>query len=124
MSVAKASEKYNIPQGFSVLSELAEASSAILDNRVVTMLNKYSDIIESIHISDQFSGPQPAEQAEGTAMKLPETKKMVVVSFNMPEKNYEMEDFKPMLQLVIYLVGKLKPFLHSSGNSFTLNFHR
>lgn len=78
------------------------------------MLNKYSDIIESIHISDQFSGPQPAEQAEGTAMKLPETKKMVVVSFNMPEKNYEMEDFKPMLQLVMYLVGESKQLADST----------
>lgn len=109
MSVAKADEKYNLPTGFSVLSEIQEASSAVLDARVVAMLHKYSDIIESIHISDQFTGPQPAEQAEAS-MKPAETKKMITVSFFINEKTGNMEDFKPLVQLVIYLIDKLKRF--------------
>jgi len=109
VSVAKADEKYGIPTGFHVLSELAEASAAVLDARVVTMLQKYSDVIEYIHISDQYSGNVvPAEQTEAS-MKPPETKKMVTVSFFISEKT-PMEDYCVCLQLVLYLVDKLKRF--------------
>lgn len=104
MSVAKADEKYALPPGFVVLSELAEASSAILDAKVVAMLHKYQNVIESIHISDQFTGNVvPPEQTEAS-MKPPETKKMIIVSFFISEKT-AMEDFRPLLQLVIYLIG-------------------
>lgn len=82
------------------------------------MLHKYSDIIESIHISDQFTGPQPAEQAEAS-MKPAETKKMITVSFFINEKTGNMEDFKPLVQLVIYLVDKLKRFKLSREVSLT-----
>ena len=69
------------------------------------MLQKYSDVIESIHISDQFTGNVvPPEQAEAS-MKPPETKKMVTVSFSISEKT-AMEDQKICLQLVIYLIGE------------------
>ncbi|CRK99942.1 CLUMA_CG013241, isoform A [Clunio marinus] len=107
VSVAKADEKYNLPTGYSVLSELAEASSAILDARLVAMLHKYNNVIESIHISDQYVGVQ-VEQ-EGPVMKQPETKKMLIVSFFISEKT-DMEEFRPLLQLVIYLIDKLKRF--------------
>lgn len=102
VSVAKPDEKYGIPSGFSVLSELAEASSAVLDARVVAMLQKYSDIIESIHISDQYT---PAIPNEGEPqVNKPETKKMLVVSFAL--KTDSEEEMKPLLQLVIYLIGE------------------
>lgn len=68
------------------------------------MLQKYSDVIESIHISDQFTGNVvPPEQAEAS-MKPAETKKMVTVSFYISEK-VPMEDYCVCLQLVFYLVG-------------------
>lgn len=70
------------------------------------MLTKYSNIIESIHISDQFSGNSPPPEQTEASMKAPETKKMVTVSFFISEKTV-MEDQKICLQLVIYLIGKL-----------------
>lgn len=102
MSVAKSDEKYGIPTGFSVLSEIAEASAAMLDARVVAMLHKYSDIIESIHISDQYTPAIPNEGEQQVTK--PETKKMLVVSFAL--KTDSEEEMKPLLQLVIYLIGE------------------
>jgi len=108
ISVAKADEKYNLPVGYSLLSEMPEASSGILDSRVIQILNKYNQIIESIHISDQFSGIQDQEGQQATAAK-PETKRMIIVTYSIPEKT-EMEDMRPLLQLVIYLIDKMKRF--------------
>jgi hypothetical protein len=106
VSVAKPDEKYNIPAGFSLLSEIAEASAAILDTKVVAMLNKYSSVIDSIHISDQFSGSALEQQDGSQPMKQPETKKMLIVSFFINDKT-DMEELRPLLQLVIYLVGEI-----------------
>ena len=107
VSVAKADEKYNLPTGFTLLSEIAEASSAILDTKVVAMLNKYSSIIDSIHISDQFTGTQLEQQDGSQPMKQTETKKMLIVSFFINDKT-DMEELRPLLQLVIYLIGELR----------------
>lgn len=105
ISVAKPDEKYNLPAGYSLLSEIPEASAAILDSRLLAMLNKYPNI-ESIHISDVFTGPQDTEQQQ---LKQPETKKMLIVSFFIPEKS-DMEEMHQLLQLVIYLIEKLKRY--------------
>lgn len=110
MTVAKADEKYNLPTGYSVLSELAEASSAILDARLVAILHKYTNL-DSIHISDQYTGSQPDQ--EGQTLKQPDTKKMLVVSYSISDKT-EMEDLRPLLQLVIYLVGEYRKFVNLS----------
>lgn len=105
-SVAKPDEKYHIPVGFALLSEIQEAAAAIIDSRLIAMLNKYSSLIDFIHISDQFSGPQDTETTE---VKQPETKRMLIVSYFIPEKT-DLEDLKPLLQLVLHLVDKLKRF--------------
>lgn len=107
VSVGKSDEKFNIPSNFCVYSEIAEAASAIIDSRLVAMLNKYSNIIDSIHISDQFSGSLQEEGQQN--LKLPETKRMLIINFIMPKKT-EMEEMRPLLQLVIYLIDKLKRF--------------
>ena len=54
-------EKFNLPTGFYVMSEIAEATSAILDTRVIQAFTKYSQYIDYIHISDQYSGPKQQE---------------------------------------------------------------
>ncbi|KAJ8971011.1 hypothetical protein NQ314_000929 [Rhamnusium bicolor] len=70
----KSGDKYNIPAGFNVMSEIAEATSAILDSKVVAVLNKYQEYIDYIHFSDQFSGPKQTE--DSGALKLPDTDKV------------------------------------------------
>lgn len=54
-------DKFNLPSGFYVMSEISEATSAILDTRVLQAFNKYAQYIDYIHISDQYSGPKQQE---------------------------------------------------------------
>lgn len=54
-------EKFGLPSGFYVMSEIAEAASAILDARVLQAFSKFAPYIDYIHISDQFSGPKQQE---------------------------------------------------------------
>jgi hypothetical protein len=108
INVMKADEKFNLPEGFSLLSEIAEASSGMLDSRLLAMLSKYSTMIESIHISDQYSGIAVQDQDAQQAAK-PETKKVLILTYNFSEKT-DMNDLKQLMQLVIYLIEKLKRF--------------
>ena len=57
----KSVEKFGIPTNFSMMTEVGEVAPAILDSRVVAMLNKYADLIDYIHFSDQFSGVKQPE---------------------------------------------------------------
>lgn len=54
-------EKFGLPSGFCVMSEIAEAASAILDTKVQHVFSKFAPHINYIHISDQFSGRKPQE---------------------------------------------------------------
>lgn len=91
-----------------MLSEIAEASSAFVDSRLTTILHKFENVIEYIHISDQFSGAQVEEGSQPT--KLPETKKMLIVSFFINSDKTD-QDLRPILQLVMYLIGEFFGFL-------------
>jgi hypothetical protein len=75
--------------------------------------------VDFIHISDQWSQAQVEENGT-TPLTKPETKKMLIVSYFLPEK-VDM-DMRPLLQLVIYLVENLKKFKlsrESKNKSFT-----
>ncbi|KXJ80198.1 hypothetical protein RP20_CCG026262 [Aedes albopictus] len=112
--VNKTEEKYNIP-GYSLLSEIAEASSSLLDSRLIAALNKYSHLIEYIHVSDQYSGP--VQQEDPNTLKQPEVKRILHCGFNMPAK-IDMEEMKPLLVLVFYLMERIKRFrLSKEGKS-------
>lgn len=54
-------DKFGLPAGYFVMSEIAEATSAIIDSRVLQAFTKYSQYIDYIHISDQYSGPKQQE---------------------------------------------------------------
>lgn len=108
INVTKPDEKYNLPNGFSILSEINEASAAVIDSRIIAVLNKYSQLIDSIHISDQFSGPVLQDQDTQQIAK-PETKRMLIVTYVFTDKT-DMEDLQQLMQLVIYLIDKLKRF--------------
>ncbi|XP_054707849.1 PAT complex subunit CCDC47-like [Uloborus diversus] len=108
----KSVERHGVPDSFVMLSELGEAASAMLDGKLVTVLQKYEECIDFIHFSDQFCGPKIQEDAQLT--KLPDTKKMLIFGFNMPGKGKitpeTMETLKPLLQLVFYSIDKVKRF--------------
>ena len=56
--LVRSAERFGLPAHFSLLSEIHEAAAAILDSRVVAVVNKYPDLVEYIHVSDQYSGPK------------------------------------------------------------------
>jgi len=103
--VSKPEDRYNVPSGFAVLSEIPEATSAVLEARVITALNKYQKLIDYIHISDQFSGP--VQQEDANNLKQPDTKCMLMAGFQLPT-NGDMESVKPLLILIFYLMERLK----------------
>ncbi|XP_075153594.1 PAT complex subunit CCDC47 [Haematobia irritans] len=105
--VSKPETRYNVPSGFSVLSEIPEATSAILENRIITALSRYQQYIDYIHISDQYSGP--IQQEDANNLKQPETKPVLMAGFNLP-KNGDMESVKPLLILIFYLMERLKVY--------------
>lgn len=73
----KLGEKFNLVSNFNVMSEIPEATSAMLDSKVVAVLNKYPEYVDFIHFSDQYSGPKVTEDS-GT-LKLPETEKVMFI---------------------------------------------
>jgi hypothetical protein len=104
--VTKAENKFNIPSKYSVISEISEATSAILsDSRIAAALNKYDNFIDFIHITDQFSGQ--IQQDDPSQLKQPEVKRMLIAGFNM-QAGIDMEEMKPMLILVFYILERLK----------------
>jgi hypothetical protein len=57
----KNSAQLGVPASFSVFSEIGEATAAMLDPKVVSMLAKYEQNIEYLHFSDQYCGLKPQE---------------------------------------------------------------
>ncbi|XP_026300645.1 coiled-coil domain-containing protein 47 isoform X2 [Apis mellifera] len=114
-------EKFGLPSGFYVMSEIAEAASAILDTRVLQAFSKFAPYIDYIHISDQFSGPK--QQEDTTQLTMPEVKRVLLVGLNITIKgrttNAEgQEKLKLLLQLTFYLLDKLRRFkLSKEGKS-------
>lgn len=105
--VNKPEDKYKVPSGFSVLSELPEATAAMLDSRIITALAKFANFIDHIHISDQYTGA--IQQDDPSTLKQPEVRRMLMAGFNLP-KNTDIESVKPLLVLVFYILERLKRF--------------
>ncbi|BFZ01158.1 hypothetical protein BsWGS_04197 [Bradybaena similaris] len=108
----KSMEKFDVPSSYQLLSEIGEGTSAVLDKRVCQMLTRYEGVIEFIHVSDQYSGIKLQEDSQPT--KMPETKPCILFCFTIPGKGKtrvsDMENLKPLMQLVFYCVDKLSRF--------------
>ncbi|XP_072383608.1 PAT complex subunit CCDC47 [Diabrotica undecimpunctata] len=106
----KSGDKFNLPSSFNVMSEIGEAASAILDHKVSTVINKYPEYIDYIHISDQYSGLKQTE--ETGLLKLPDTEKAIMFGFNIPVKGMPLEEacakLTPLMNMVFYTIDKVK----------------
>ncbi|XP_066596720.1 PAT complex subunit CCDC47 isoform X2 [Prorops nasuta] len=103
-------EKFGLPSGFYVMSEIAEATSAILDPRVVQAFVLFGKYIDYIHISDQYSGPK--QQEDTTQLTMPEVKRVLLVGLNISirGRNSNVHELKQLLHLIFYLLDKLRRF--------------
>lgn len=108
----RSAEKYGVPPQFCIMSEIAEVSSAMLDPKMIAILNKYPDAVESIHLSDQYTGPKP--QDDQALTELPEGKKVLIFTFNIIVKNEPLEEavenMKHLMLLVFYFMDKVKRY--------------
>jgi len=111
-SEKKNGEKIGLTTNFAILSEISEATSAVLDNKVVAVLAKYEDMVDSIHITDQFSGTKASTDDNAAKPNPVEVSKEIRCIFNVPGKGKpkpeDMESLKSMLQLVFHLIDKVK----------------
>ncbi|XP_015191313.1 PREDICTED: coiled-coil domain-containing protein 47 isoform X2 [Polistes dominula] len=106
-------EKYGLPAGFYVMPEIAETASIILDANVLQAFAKFSQYIDYIHISDQYSGPK--QQTETTQLTMPEVKKVLLVGLNISIKGRTaspecQEKLQLLLRLTFYILEKLRRF--------------
>ncbi|KAJ8714921.1 hypothetical protein PYW08_004902 [Mythimna loreyi] len=98
-------DKHGLPSSMSVMSETAEATSAVLDTRVCAALEHYHQYVQFIHISDKYSGPKQIEEAAVT--KPPDTEKVMLISLALgPDGGGD--EVRPLLQLVFHLMDKIK----------------
>ncbi|EMP33726.1 Coiled-coil domain-containing protein 47 [Chelonia mydas] len=109
----KSGAKYGLPESLAILSEMGEITEGMMDTKMVHFLTHYADKIESVHFSDQFSGPK-LMQEEGQPLKLPDTKRTLLFTFNVPGSGNtspkDMEALLPLMNMVIYSIDKAKKF--------------
>ncbi len=110
----RSAEKYGVPAKFCVMSEMAEVAAGMLDSKMVAILNKYPDAVESVHFSDQYTGPKPGDDQQPTEQ--PEGKKVLIFTFNILLKNSAsnvdevMENMRPLLLLVFFFIDKVNRY--------------
>ncbi|RMB94764.1 hypothetical protein DUI87_28743 [Hirundo rustica rustica] len=109
----KSGAKYGLPDSLAILSEMGEVTEGMMDAKMIHFLTHYADKIDSVQFSDQFSGPK-LMQEEGQLTKLPETKKTLLFTFNVPGAGNtspkDMESLLPLMSMVIYSIDKAKKF--------------
>lgn len=109
-SEKKRTDMFGLPPSFHLIYELQESAANVLDNKVVSVLSKYEELIEYIHVSDQYSGPKQQDDTQTT--KVPETSSVLIFCFNAPGKGRcsprDMESMKPLMHLVFYMLEKIR----------------
>ena len=98
----KAASRFELPDSFCIMSEIGEATQAILDHKVCAIISKFENNIDYIHISDQYTGPK-AQQDEGQPVKLPETKRALVFSFKGTHLRHTAVLYTDLLSSAMFL---------------------
>ena len=123
-------DKFDLPSNYFIMSEVAEVASAMLDAKIVSMFRKFPDVIDTIHFSDQFTGPKPTDDQQ--PLELPQGKQVsnsknlvgpnidpflrqvLIFVFNLLTKDKTLEqaieETKPLMQLVFYCMDKVKRY--------------
>ncbi|XP_048654156.1 PAT complex subunit CCDC47 [Marmota marmota marmota] len=91
----KSGAKYGLPDSLAILSEMGEVTEGMMDTKLHTTLMGYG--VE-----------------EGQPLKLPDTKRTLLFTFNVPGSGNtypkDMEALLPLMNMVIYSIDKAKKF--------------
>ncbi|EFO94401.1 CRE-CCDC-47 protein [Caenorhabditis remanei] len=102
----QAAQQLNLPATWQLYADQNEVLFSILEPGVVSLLKKHEEAIEFIHISDQYTGPKPAEGESYT--RLPDPQRFMFVSLNLKSLGQDEESATEILNLVFYLIDKVK----------------
>ncbi|VDD80802.1 unnamed protein product [Mesocestoides corti] len=100
-----------LPEPFLVLSEIPDATAAILNPTVCKLVTDHQSSIEYLYFSDQYSGPKGSSE-ELKPPKPEEVQKVLIFSFKIgctnasPQK--DMESIKPLFNFVFYMIEKAR----------------
>ncbi|CAG9564957.1 unnamed protein product [Danaus chrysippus] len=98
-------DKHGLPSSLSVMSECAEATSALLDARVVAALTQYAAHVQYIHVSDRYCGPKQMEETSVT--KPPETERVLLASLSLNGEGGG-DEVRPLLLMIFYMLDRIK----------------
>ncbi|CAO4371137.1 unnamed protein product [Caenorhabditis nigoni] len=99
-------QQLNLPATWQLYADQNEVVYSILEPGVVSLLRKHEEAIEFIHISDQYTGPKPAEGESYT--RLPEPQRYMFMSLNLAKLGQDEESAAEILNLVFYLIDRVK----------------
>ena len=122
-------EKLDLSSKYTIINEIGDVPSMIIDPRVCTFLKKHPDLVEYIIISDQYVGykiqqddqqnvqnkPQTASNGEvpKPVLGLQNSRAMMIICINIPKSNKngisieDIENMQPALDLAVYLIDKI-----------------
>uniref|UniRef100_A0A7N8Y323 PAT complex subunit CCDC47 n=1 Tax=Mastacembelus armatus TaxID=205130 RepID=A0A7N8Y323_9TELE len=99
----KSGAKYGLPDSLAILSEMGEVTDGVMDNKVnyLAFFCFYVVLIAFV-----------LYLREGQPLKLPETKKTLLFTFNVPGMGNtspkDMDTLLPLMNMVIYSIDKVK----------------
>ncbi|CAI5444374.1 unnamed protein product [Caenorhabditis angaria] len=108
-------QQINLPANYNLYADQNEIVFSILEPGIIGLLKKHEKAIEFIHISDQFTGPKPPDGE--TYTRLPEAQRYLSISLNLREIQ-DQETMEELLNLVFYLIEKVKKFKLSREAKF------
>lgn len=101
-----------LEKNFVLLNEIGDVTSLAFDNQLLNLLFESPELVNFIHISDQFSGPKPGEQ-DAPPTKAPPVKRVLTLSFNCPKgigSSYDMTQMKDLVAMSLGLAERVKRY--------------
>lgn len=96
--------KNSLDETFWVLSEIPEATSAVLSHTTLQFLNKHASAIESLHISDQYTGfVQNNEDSEVVVVRQPQ--KRIQITYRVAATTERESMLRSILGLLDHVRG-------------------
>ncbi|KRX72431.1 Coiled-coil domain-containing protein 47 [Trichinella sp. T6] len=106
-------EKLGLPSSYILHSEIGEVTTGLIDTKIVSALCKYKDVVDYIHISDQFVGIKPIEMENMT--KPPETAKCLtkceyLVPGQLRATEEDVSSLQPLMIFIFHVLEKVRRF--------------